>query len=1665
MRFSMQSRRATLKTIGLSILLMIAGLVLSPNMLHAQDKQTSIPVKVATLSNAPSVAAPTNQPGAKTPSHAISIAERLRRHFASQAKQAPPAVKGSGPSLTSASEKNHFDVWLRPGAGTPRQIKLKPQARRQGRALMAASSGPPGKERDIQTAGAFLQANRSLLRIAKPDEELKLTQYEQDTLGRRHLRYRQSFQGLPVWPAELNVHLDDKGNVDLLNGAFAATPRRLVTTPVVEAARAEKTAMEAVPDGLGAGVNTPELFIYTFENRHARLAWRVEVKVSPAFDWLVIIDALNGAVLEAFNQVQTANVAGDGTDIFGQSRKLNVWSEDGRYYLVDASKSMYDATSDPPAPDKTRGAIIVGDMGNAELPQQGGSFQFSLITSTNPGTGWLADGVSLAYCLSETFDYYLERHGRDSIDGKKGSVLGFVRTGKGFKNAFWTSEYNAMFYGDAKPYAGALDVVAHELTHGITSYTCKLVYKDQSGALNESFSDIFGEMVEARSTGSTDWINGTLLNDNGRNLKNPGAVEIIANSGYRYPARMSEYFDRNHPLLQQLVNQDNGGVHINMTIVTHAFYLLAAGLDGAIGLEDAAKIFYRAQTVHLVAGSQFVDDRLACVTAAEELFGVDSPKVTKVKEAFDAVEIFDNPQTPTPPPTPPVSGPDSALFLRSDGWGYGLARYEESLGDPKWVSCNYVKGGRPSVTGDGTTAFFADTAFDACFVPTDGSACEECLGLPGYGVYVHSVAMSPDGQVYGFVVYDHETGNPTNEITVYDRRGGGEGTVTTFPLVAPSTEGGSLNTVQFADSMDFSSDNRFLIYDAYNVMRLQDGTKFGVWSIYALDLVNKQIYAVTEPTVKADVGFPCLSQTTNHLITFDVIDTATGNSRVMTMDLITGQAAQIGTVSGACGVPCYTGDDSAVVYSQADADAVSGYSLVRQPLAADHLSAAGNPTLFFSDADYGVVYRRGAFTTPSPNLEAAPSSLAYETVAVGGTSRKEVLVSNTGTADLRIGGLTITGPNTADFVLAGGCAGQLLPATGTCKIVLEFRPSSQGDKGAVLEIASDDPDTPQTRIPLSGTGSVVLTHTITASAGEHGSIAPSGAVSVKSGSDQSFTITPDPGYHIATLTVNGQPVTPVSTYAFTGVTADQTIAVTFAVNPVNVYTITATSGANGAISPSGGVSVNHGDSLTFTMTPNAGCRVANVTVNGKALGVITVYTFHNVASNQTIHVSFEELALPGDLDRNGGLDLRDLLIALKIAAGIKPDLPFDAVRDVNGDGRLGVPDAGYILRFIASPGMQRHTITTSAGENGTIRPAGPLTPAHGADQTFEIIPADGYHVGDVVVDGQSVGAVTVHTFNNIVSDHDIAAVFAINTMERHTIAATAGDHGAIEPAGAVLVNHGENQTFTISPDQGYQVNDVLVDGGSVGKATTYTFTNVGADHTIHAVMAAIQTQPPADITESEPNNTAEQAQKLGNLLSGGTMTISGRVDSGGIQGEQYTGDVDLYRLQLPDQVEIDLKMDWTDQADLDLAFSARGKILGGVHGSEKPVTLKGTMSAGEFLIIVGSKDNAAEYHLTIAASPSTAAYPNDNAILNGDYYQSGASLLWWYRFDGRTQFSYCGWNPHSGEVCLDWGTYEIWYPFLILNHASEDKKGQTDILALAFLSNSSISLNGVTYSK
>lgn len=248
-----------------------------------------------------------------------------------------------------------------------------------------------------------------------------------------------------------------------------------------------------------------------------------------------------------------------------------------------------------------------------------------------------------------TYDLYFDMYGRDSINGGGMRLDSTVHYRTGYDNAFWNGAQ--MVYGDGDEdlpeadrlfnrFTIAIDIIGHELTHGVTQFEANLVYRNQPGALNESMSDVFGSLVKQHVLNHTarqaDWIIGEGLftpNVNGvgiRSMSAPGtAYDDPALGKDPQPAHMDDYVN---------TVSDNGGVHINSGIPNHAFYLVAYELNG-FAWEKAGRIWYEVLTNHLTTNSDFQAAANATHLVAGNLYGVGSLEQQAVKNGWAGVGI------------------------------------------------------------------------------------------------------------------------------------------------------------------------------------------------------------------------------------------------------------------------------------------------------------------------------------------------------------------------------------------------------------------------------------------------------------------------------------------------------------------------------------------------------------------------------------------------------------------------------------------------------------------------------------------------------------------------------------------------------------------------------------------------------------------------------------------------------------------------------------------------------------------------------------------------------------------------------------------------------------------------------------------------------------------
>ncbi len=374
-------------------------------------------------------------------------------------------------------------------------------------------------------------------------------------------------------------------------------------------------------------------------------------------------------------------------------------------------------------------------------------------------------------------------------------------------------------------------------------------------------------------------------------------------------------------------------------------------------------------------------------------------------------------------------------------------------------------------------------------------------------------------------------------------------------------------------------------------------------------------------------------------------------------------------------------------------------------------------------------------------------------------------------------------------------------------------------------------------------------HPITAEAGANGSISPSGNVVVNEGSDRAFTITANPHHHIVDVLVDGTTEGAASSYTFHDVTTNHSIEATFG---TYTYAITSEAGSHGTISPSGEVATDEAYDQSYSITPNTGYNIADVLVDGVSQGAISSYTFESLAANHTIEATFAikvfaitpEAAVHGSITPLG-TTTREYNTSQVYT--ITSDEHYHIV-NVNVDDISQGAISSYTFEAIsanhtidATFAINTFGITSEAGANGTISPLGVTTKIYGTGQTYTITPNTHYSVSSLVVDGVATTAATSYTFANITTNHTIEARFAKTTW---TIAATADANGTISPSGSVATDEVSATTFTITPNQYYCISDLKIDGVSVGALSTYTFSDITANHSIEASFASVNAPSP-----------------------------------------------------------------------------------------------------------------------------------------------------------------------------------------------------------------------------
>jgi len=485
---------------------------------------------------------------------------------------------------------------------------------------------------NINTRKQFLpvqKAYKNFFDMEIQKGNLAKSKIQVDSIGHmEHHRYFQQHKNLPVFGGEIIYHIKN-GIAKYISGEYYRIgdinlQAELTIDEAVEIFQghlSEKDLIEKPEDS--------KLIIYPVKDNQFCLAYQLTLEKGGYYSMTGIIDAKTGEILFEYSNIHFDDAAiGQGVDYHGYMLKMATnLSSDGYYYLFDEKKVRpynqytYDY----------RGGYIPGDADNY----------------------WDFDGaiVNAHVFVGFTYDFYYTFFGRKGIDDNNLDTIVIAHNTEYTDNAFWNGEsINFCVPGKGNNQnAAALDVVAHEYSHGVTQYSSNLVYAFEPGTLNESFSDIMGTTAElylypeGNGLYMADWYLGEDSTPHYRisgcrNLADPNTNSQLGDPRYPDPCHLSQKYDVPYEL-------DSGGVHLNMTIYAHAFYLLAHGginrvsnvYVNGIGIDKAATIFYRAWVYYMTKTSQFIDAASALLDAAYSIYGGNSNEYMQTVRSMEAI--------------------------------------------------------------------------------------------------------------------------------------------------------------------------------------------------------------------------------------------------------------------------------------------------------------------------------------------------------------------------------------------------------------------------------------------------------------------------------------------------------------------------------------------------------------------------------------------------------------------------------------------------------------------------------------------------------------------------------------------------------------------------------------------------------------------------------------------------------------------------------------------------------------------------------------------------------------------------------------------------------------------------------------------------------------------
>lgn len=829
----------------------------------------------------------------------------------------------------------------------------------------------------------YVVAAAPLMKIKNPIDEFKVSHVETDDLKITHVRMQQYVGNLPIYGAEIIVHGDDEG-FDFLNGNYFPSPEITNTTANLEDVQALNTVKSDLQvtvnyenDITAVGNMTPtsQLVIYPFEGTF-KLAYHITSYKNIIDRWEYFVDAVDGTIIRKYLSVckfhnhkhdHTAQcnaqkdvdlalqgqLLGDGKatanaqDLFNTSRLINTYEVSSKFYLIDGSRDMF-VFAPTQLPNEPEGVIWTIDAFNTSPAKD--NFNYDHVTSTN--NLWSnKTAVSAHYNGGKAFEYFRNIHNRKSINGAGGNIVSLINVadedGSSMGNAFWNGQ--AMFYGNGdgafQPLARGLDVAGHEMTHGVVQSTANLDYEGESGALNESFADVFGSMIDRDDWKIGEDVVKTSAFPSGalRSLEDPhnGASTNNFNAGWQ-PRHYDERYKG---------TEDNGGVHINSGIPNWAFFKFAS----AIGKDKAEKVYYRALTTYLTKSSKFVDCRVAVIKAATDLYS--TTEINAAKKAFDEVGILGD--TGGNYETDINANPGQEFILTTGANNVGLFIYSTSGALLGQISSKSVLS-KPSISDDGSEIVFVGKDNIVYYITIDWTknpVTPQEQTLSDDPVWRNAI-ISKDGLKIAATTTELK-----NEVYVF-YFGGTSVTSNIFELYNPTyTQGVTTGDVLYADAMEFDITGEYIMYDAENEITSNTSGSINYFDISFIKVWNngaksfslgeiEKLYSSLPKNVS--IGNPTFSKNSPYIIAFDYID-ENDNVNILASNIETGTTNLI-YENNTLGYPNYSSKDDNLMF---DNEGSASLDLGIAKLKSNKIEVAATPTRLISGRRWAVWFSNG----------------------------------------------------------------------------------------------------------------------------------------------------------------------------------------------------------------------------------------------------------------------------------------------------------------------------------------------------------------------------------------------------------------------------------------------------------------------------------------------------------------------------------------------------------------------------------------------------------------------------------------------------------------------------------------------------------------------------------